>query len=143
MGTKGRLVVNTEDQIVSEAFDDEAIIMRLSDGAYFSIDTIGSLVWRKIQQGTTVTEIVRAVVRHYDVSPKDAERDIEHLVEELVRERLISISKDRYQPQAEADQAIFEKHPYKSPKLEVYNDMQDLLALDPPFGPDCKCGANS
>ena len=46
--------------VVSEIIDEEAIIMDLSTGVYFSADGVGAVIWDGVACGFEVTEIKAA-----------------------------------------------------------------------------------
>jgi hypothetical protein len=43
--------------VVSEAFEDEVVIIHLESGAYYSLDQSGAAIWQLLQQGVDLTEI--------------------------------------------------------------------------------------
>jgi len=75
--------------------------------------------------------VILAVTSRYDVACEQAESNVRELVQELVQENLISSSEDGM-PATERKIEQQEKVPYEIPKLNIYRDMGDLLALDPP-----------
>jgi hypothetical protein len=130
MDVPARLCPN-DAEVAAKVIDGEAIIIRLSDGLYFSMSGIGGLVWQLIEQRRTLEEISAAVHARYAVSESDVRDDLTRLAGELVRERLV-IASDEGAPAGEETVAAAERHPYERPELQAYQDMADLLALDPP-----------
>jgi hypothetical protein len=53
-------------------------------------------------------------------------------VQELVQENLVVATENGKPSPAEAITEQQDKLPYELPKLNIYRDMGDLLALDPP-----------
>lgn len=122
-----------ETQVAAKVIDGEAIIIRLSDGFYFSMSHVGALVWSLIEQRMTVNEIVSEVLARYHASEAQVLGDVVDLANQLLREELVQTvtsgpdsSEGAEGPLAEAKEA------YESPRLQQYQDMADLLALDPP-----------
>src|SRR5687767_10597110 len=120
-----------DEEIASKVIDGEAIIINLANGVYYSMDKVGALVWERLQAGYTLDGVIRAVTDAYDVSPEQAESHIVELVEELLQENLVVISEDGASRPAEIARQE-DRSPYELPKLNIYRDMGDLLALDPP-----------
>ncbi len=118
------------DEVVSKVMDGEAIVIRLSDGVYYSLDRAGGLVWELIEAETSLADIAAHLAARYEVSVEGALRDVLRLAEELVRERLVSTA-DGAPPRSVAPTPDV-RAPYEPPLLAVYRDMGDLLALDPP-----------
>ena len=125
----GPFAPNHED-VAAKVIDGELIIIRLSDGTYYSIDNVGSHAWLLLATHD-VPSLARILAGWYGVPLARVETDVRKLVAELLAERLIV-------PQAPDDLATVEPTPpaepltYESPSLNVYRDMGNLLALDPP-----------
>ena len=120
-----------EEEVASKVIDGEAIIINLANGIYYSMDKVGAHVWDLFQSGYTLEDVVTSVTGQYDVSRDQAESNVQELVEELVRENLVvGFESSAASPMPVAPLA--EKLPYELPKLNIYRDMGDLLALDPP-----------
>ena len=121
-----------EEEVASKVIDGEAIIINLANGVYYSMDKVGALVWERLQAGYTLDDVIRAVTDAYDVSPEQAESNVVELVEELLLENLVVTSENGALRAAEVIARQEDKSPYELPKLNIYRDMGDLLALDPP-----------
>ena len=120
-----------EEEVAAKVIDGEAIIINLANGVYYSMEKAGAFVWDLLQAGHTLEAVIAAVTRHYDVSREQAESSVRELVQELVEENLVISSED--DKAAPAQSGINgDKLPYELPKLNIYRDMGDLLALDPP-----------
>jgi hypothetical protein len=120
-----------EEEVAAKVMDGEAIIINLANGTYYSMDNVGGFVWELLQQGPTVREIGIALSERYEVSPEEAQRDVERLLADLLKENLIGLDGQEpvERPVVESGEA---RLPYAKPTLNVYRDMGDLLALDPP-----------
>jgi hypothetical protein len=129
---KDRLRPNAEE-VAAKVLDGEAIMINLSDGTYYSMDGVGGFIWEMLEGGHSLGEMVRAIAARYDVSQAQAQADVERLAAQLIEENLVKLSGDGAPPreglQPESDQSL----PYESPQLNIYRDMADLLALDPPM----------
>ena len=121
-----------EEEVASKVIDGEAIIINLANGVYYSMDKVGALVWDLLQSGYTLEEVIVAVTGHYDVLREQAESNVRELVQELVQENLVVASENGIPAPAERKIEQQERMPYEVPKLNIYRDMGDLLALDPP-----------
>jgi hypothetical protein len=126
-----RLHPNEADLAV-KVFDDEAIIINLANGIYYSMDNVGGFIWGLIAQRRSVGEIVAAVAAQYDVAEARAQSDLQRLAAQLVQERLVLSADDgppADHPPARGDSRL----PYATPTLEIYRDIGHLFALDPPM----------
>src|SRR5262249_14552554 len=126
-----RLQVRGEE-IASKVIDGEAIIINLANGIYYSMDKVGGLIWEMVEAGCSLEDTARIVAGRYEVSPEQARKDVEQLVEELLQENLATTSENGTPAMNEKFLEPPQKLPYETPKLNIYRDMGDLLALDPP-----------
>ncbi len=123
--------------IVHEIFDDqEAAIINLKSGNYYSLNPIGAYIWAQIESCLTVGEIVEEVVSRYDGSLVEIINAVNKFVAELHAEELIVTANEgsdeasSQHTRTDADETGT-KIPFSPPVLERYNDMQELLLLDP------------
>ena len=122
-----------ETQVAAKVIDGEAIIIRLSDGFYFSMSHVGAVVWSLIEQKKTVDEIVSEVLERYQAGEAQVLGDVMDLAKELLREELVQTVTSGPKPSdAEERPPVEAKEAYEQPRLQQYQDMADLLALDPP-----------
>jgi Coenzyme PQQ synthesis protein D (PqqD) len=96
------------------------------------MDKVGALVWDLLQEGHSLEEVISGVTSRYDVAREQAEANVRDLVQELVQENLVVSTENGTGSAAEVKMEQQEKVPYEIPKLNIYRDMGDLLALDPP-----------
>lgn len=127
---QGRFDPNREE-IASKVIDGELIIIRLSDGTYYSMDDVGTCMWQLIVAGHAVADVARTIADWYALPIERSTSDVSALVHELVGERLIVAA-----PHATAEASVVDPpaapRNYEAPKLQIYRDMGNLLALDPP-----------
>jgi hypothetical protein len=121
-----------DSEVAAKVLDGEAIIIRLSDGLYFSMSGSGALVWELIERRRTIGEIVAGVVARYGATEGDVRADLTGLAAELLRERLVVTTDEPLAVVAEDLPDGGDRRPYERPELHGYQDMADLLALDPP-----------
>jgi hypothetical protein len=121
-----------EQEVAAKVIDGEAIIINLANGIYYSMDKVGGLLWEMLAAGHKLEEVVATVTARYDVSPEQAQADVERLATELLQENLLLEANDAEAPRKITAQEGQQKLPYETPLLNTYRDMGDLLALDPP-----------
>jgi hypothetical protein len=126
-----RLQPNGEE-VAAKVLDGEAIMINLSNGTYYSMDKVGGFVWELLEKGYTLREVVAAIATRYDVAQEQARSDVERLAAELVEENLVIPSTEASGDKELGPQSA-QRLPYEAPVLNIYRDMADLLALDPPM----------
>jgi len=132
MNLSDHLEVNAE-RAAGDVIDGEAIIINLETGVYYSMQGIGGDVWSMIAAQRSFGSMLDAIVATYDVTADEARRDLEGVVGQLLDEGLVRFaSETRTGVSVPHQEQQREKKLYAAPQLQIYRDMQDLLALDPP-----------
>ena len=117
------------DRAAGDVIDGEAIIINLETGVYYSMQGAGGRVWAMLAGHRTVRSMIDEMVMTYEVTADVVSADIHAVLRQLLDEGLIQRSSE---PSDTIAVGAAERQPYQRPRLEIYRDMQDLLALDPP-----------
>jgi len=120
------------EEVAAKVIDGEAILINLATGVYYSMDKAGALIWEMISEKHSLQQIVAALVARYQVSSDQAVADLQRLGEELLQEKLVKLVENGTPPTGTSVPDAEEKMAYEPPVLNIYRDMGDLLALDPP-----------
>ena len=119
------------DQIVSDAVDDEVVIVNLETGAYYSLEGTGSDIWRYLTAGHSVDQVASLVQAGYEIDLTTAATNVASIAEGLLHEGLIAPRGDDVaaEPMPQVDDG--ERRPFKAAELAKFDDMEGLLLLDP------------
>lgn len=121
--------------VVHEVIDEEAVIVDLGSGMYYSLDKAGADIWSLIDAGTDVRQIPSMIAAKYAGDLQDIEEDVNRLVDQLQQESLIAPdvwqNSDPGMHSGPAVQDQADRPPFEKPVLVKYTDMEDLLLLDP------------
>ncbi|NUQ37373.1 MAG: PqqD family protein [Caldilineales bacterium] len=116
--------------VIAEVIEDEAIIVNLDSGAYYSLRDAGALIWRLIEQGAAFPQLVGELAQRYEGTEAGIAAGARNLIAELQGEGLI-LAGQAAAPGAFSLPAHNGRPPFQPPALEKYTDMADLLLLDP------------
>jgi hypothetical protein len=83
-------VVATKDQ-VSCRLGEEAAILALDSGVYYSLNPVGARIWALLQEPVVVRRIRETLLLEYDVEPDRLDRDLTELLDRLAAEGLIEV----------------------------------------------------
>ena len=125
-----KIAVNLPN-IVSETIDGEVVIVNLVVGDYYSLLKTAADIWNLIERGTTRSNIVENLQHNYDCSDIDLAAEVDRFIAKLDREGLIEISEGEESSSAPESSEPTEKAKFKSPAIEKFTDMEELLLLDP------------
>ncbi len=122
--------VNSEE-VAAKVVEGEAILINLTSGVYYSMDGLGARIWSLLEAHHSVDAITDAIADGYAVPTERCRSDVEILIRQLLEENLILETEES--PSGRATLAGANgKLDYAAPELNIYRDMGDLLALDPP-----------
>jgi hypothetical protein len=126
MGGEGFLV---SPQVMHETVDGETIIIDLSSGTYYSLRGSAPAIWAALAQGAGSAAIVAALEDAYNAEPRSIEASVADLVRQLESERLIAPGAAPAAPVPTFERAA--DGTFEEPRLEKYEDLQDIILLDP------------
>ncbi len=134
-----RFCVN-QPAVIGEVIDDEAIIVNLDSGAYYSLRDSGAAIWCLIEQGADMSQITARMSQQYSATAEVVEAAVGDLLAELKKEQLIVLADESVPPPAMPISNNVDPAPFVKPVLEKFTDMADLLLLDPIHEVDEKGG---
>ena len=84
-------VLRQSENVTFETVAEEAILIRLDTGTYFSLNRIGTEFWEMIDGAHTVAEHATTIAQKYDVDPQMVTGDLLELAEEMYGEDLVEV----------------------------------------------------
>jgi hypothetical protein len=135
MSNAGRFRLNTPNVVAeaieaAEAADDEAIVVNLKTGTYYSIRGDSILLWKALIGGISMDEITKSVVQATGARPDVAEAAVTGFRKSLEDEELIVEGIGEYE-QTEPVNLAAGGAGLLEPTFERFSDMQDLILMDP------------
>jgi hypothetical protein len=84
--------VRADSEVIFAELGDETSLLNVKTGIYFTLNAVGSSVWRQIQQTRTVDQVKDQLLKEYDVDEERCRGDLVRLIEELRRNGLIQVN---------------------------------------------------
>ena len=76
------------DDLVVEEIDDEFLILDLAHNTYFGLNGVARRIWEEVQAGRTFKGIVDAICAEYEVSRREAAKDVEEFIMKILDQGL-------------------------------------------------------
>lgn len=108
--------------IISETLDGEVVILNLDKGIYYSIGGVGTHIWGMLTRGMNLSEIAG-----FFKESEIVKEGVQRFIDELLEKELIVETTDSTPSQYAVDEPV----EYAQPILHIYEDMKELLLLDP------------
>ena len=124
-----RYSLNGHD-LAAKTVESEIVLINLATGVYYSIAGAGAIAFAQLVAGRDSEAVGAELADLYDIDPATASSDVERFVTALLDEGILVPG------EAGPGGAVEVPVPdgsYSAPSLDVYTDMDDLLALDPPM----------
>lgn len=74
------------------------VILDLRRGSYLALDRVGSVIWRGIARGCSAAALADALCGHYETTPDDARREVDHFVDRCAHDGLLCAPHSREAP---------------------------------------------
>jgi hypothetical protein len=118
-------------EIAHERVEDEVIVINLRTGAYFSLTGPAADAWELLLTRTALDDVAAAIADRYEVDVAAVSSDLEPFVRSLVDEDLLVATDPASSPATLDDHDPAAARTYRPPMLEKYDDVEELLLLDP------------
>ena len=107
--------------------------MNLNLGTYYSIDKCGAVIWNWIDQGVSTRELIHRVKQRYSGDAEFIEKAVADFINELMDQELVKSCNGNEEAafSDESNHILDSGETFEPPQLHIYNDMKDLLLLDP------------
>jgi len=71
---------------------DESVLLNLSSGTYFGLNSVGTRIWSLLAEGKSVSTVCDVIEHEYASERQQIERDVRALVQTLLDNHLIRAS---------------------------------------------------
>lgn len=115
--------------VVHEFLDDEVIIANLDSGIYYSARGAGIPIWELLVAGHSMQAAESLLLERYPAMSRDIGTALAAFVQQLCSEHLLIEAEGNMAPLTESE--VHYPEAYQAPVLEKYDEMKDLLMLDP------------
>ena len=131
--------------VIFEQFEDETVVINLDSGHYYTLDTVGAIVWQRITDSTSLASVVAELHHSFDGEPAAIAQAVRDFVGLLLGEQLIravvggvpangsaaALAPPAAPVVAPPPAPAGAKPAFRAPELGKYNDMAEMLLLDP------------
>lgn len=86
-----RSVPHRCDEVKWQVVDDEAILVHLESGYYFSLNPVGLWIWKHADGETSLAQLIHGLTEEFDVDDDRAGADARAFLEHMLAEGLMTI----------------------------------------------------
>jgi hypothetical protein len=124
--TDDRWLCARPNDLVSETLSDETLVIDVATGVFFTMRGTGSALWTMLEHTATIAELRQAVTDTFGTPAHD---DVDGFVAAL---EAVGLVVEAPGPRADPSPVAATWPPtYEPPLVKPYEDMADLLLVDP------------
>lgn len=109
-------------------FEDETVAVNLPRGNYYSLRFTADFIFRRLVSVSNAEQVANALTQAYVIDFEEAQTVAERFIARLLEEELL---KETTTEASTTPIIETEKKEFTQPVLEVFDDMQEMLMLDP------------
>ncbi|MDR3598907.1 MAG: lasso peptide biosynthesis PqqD family chaperone [Desulfosporosinus sp.] len=84
-------IIQKRDNAVTAELDGLAVMMSIEKGNYYAFDEISTIIWDAIDKPVTFQDLVLNLLRKFDVSKEECEKDVSEFLNGLLEKGLIEL----------------------------------------------------
>ena len=77
------------DGILCQELDRESVVLNLGTEQYFSLDPVGTRIWKLLAETRSIDATVRTMLSEYEIDEAALRQDVEELVRKLIAKGLL------------------------------------------------------
>lgn len=113
-------------EVIFDQFDDEAVIVNLKSGHYFSIPGNSAVIFQLLASSVSTESIAQAYLPHEIMSKEEMKQELDAHLATLVHYKILrktekAVTYEKDIPSIEFEKLIF----------EVFHDMEEVIMIDP------------
>lgn len=121
------LKINTEYSSF-ERFGDEVVVVNFLKGKYYNLEGTAGVIWDLLFNGMTLSQLIDCLAKLYQIDTETISPHISSFIEQLKDEQLLTLAASTDEVEPEPTEV---SSPFSPPLLQVFDDLQDLVILDP------------
>jgi len=81
-----------KDSVTYRIIGQEAVILNMDNGNYYSLNKTGTLAWKALVEGKNLDEILALLKKKYPLPEERLKKDLSALAKDLEKEKLLELS---------------------------------------------------
>ncbi len=77
------------DDNLASKIHDEVVMVNITQGNYFGLNSVGSDIWELLQEPCSVEELCEKLMNDYDIDKESCLRDINSFIKELMKNDIV------------------------------------------------------
>ena len=82
-------VICKSSDVIQAKLDDEIVLMSPERGKYYGLDSVGTVIWSRLEEPITIADLIDRLLEKYDVDSAECEIDTLEFLNSIKSEGLI------------------------------------------------------
>jgi hypothetical protein len=78
-------------EVLMQNLEGESVFLHLQRGEYFGLDEVATRIWETLVSSASIQAAYDSLLEAYDVDPERLRRDVEVLLDKLVKHGLVTV----------------------------------------------------
>jgi hypothetical protein len=78
-------------KIIQSAIGDEVVMLDMDSGFYFGLNSVASIIWRKLEKEISFEEIISELLEEYNIDQFTCENETEIFLSQLLEKNIIKL----------------------------------------------------
>jgi hypothetical protein len=83
-------IIKRNSDLMTTEIDGELVLLSIENGKYYSLNGIGTKIWKLIENPIPVLEVCRKLMSEFEVDSKRCEYEVQAFLSELISASLVS-----------------------------------------------------
>jgi hypothetical protein len=84
-----KMSLATSPDVLAAHLSGEAVLLNLDDKSYYRLNETAALVWAGVERGDDRAAILASLIDSYDVDAEVAEREMNHVIDDMCARKLL------------------------------------------------------
>lgn len=80
-----------DNDVLFTSMGEDAVLLHVNRGDYYSLNKVGARLWVLADGSKSITDLAVLLTEEFEISQEQAEQDIIDLVEQFVKEGLVTV----------------------------------------------------
>ena len=118
-------------EVSSESFENEAVVVNFMTGKYFGMTGSGPKIWAIFETPASQQDVITRLRENYPDISEEQVKEATSFIDALLQEKLLVVAETGCNGTPVKNLFDGAEGDFQLPKLEIYEDLQELIILDP------------
>jgi hypothetical protein len=78
-------------KVIQSTIGEEVVMLDMDSGFYFGLNSVASIIWRKLEKEISLEEIISELLEEYNIDQATCENETEIFLNQLIERNIIKV----------------------------------------------------